>query len=62
MYSIKELKRKIEETRERMYKTYNHNPNDPQVLAISQRLDVLLNEYDQALEKSKKHHLNGNSD
>ncbi|MFD2749932.1 aspartyl-phosphate phosphatase Spo0E family protein [Virgibacillus siamensis] len=52
--SIKELNRKIEETREKMYKTYYHDPNDPQVLVISQCLDVLLNEYNQALKKAKK--------
>ncbi|WP_139343270.1 Spo0E family sporulation regulatory protein-aspartic acid phosphatase [Virgibacillus siamensis] len=51
MCSIKELKRKIEETRKRMYKTYENDPNDPQVLSISQSLDILLNKYDRALKK-----------
>lgn len=28
-----------------MYKAYENNPNDPEVLSISQSLDVLLNKY-----------------
>lgn len=44
-----------------MYKTYENNPNDPQILLISQSLDVLLNKYDH-LRKAKKTNLNGNSD
>ncbi|WP_139343324.1 aspartyl-phosphate phosphatase Spo0E family protein [Virgibacillus siamensis] len=54
MYSLAELKKKIEETRTEMYKTYENNPNNPQVLSISKSLDVLLNHYDQALKEVKK--------
>jgi len=37
-----------------MYKTYEKNPNDPEVLSISQQLDVLLNKYSQLLRNAKK--------
>jgi len=60
--NIKELKRKIEETRQEMYKAYENNPNDPEVLSISQSLDVLLNRYSQALKKTKMQNLDGDSD
>ncbi|ALX48759.1 hypothetical protein AOX59_09090 [Lentibacillus amyloliquefaciens] len=61
MCSIKELKRKIEETRQEMYKAYESDPNDPKFLSISQSLDVLLNKYSQALKKVKKPDIDGDS-
>ena len=45
-----------------MYKAYENNPNDPEVLSISQSLDVLLNRYSQALKKTKMQNLDGDSD
>jgi len=48
---IKELKAKIENLRKKMYQTYENNPNDSQILTISQSLDQLLNE----LERTSKH-------
>ncbi|WP_404455122.1 aspartyl-phosphate phosphatase Spo0E family protein [Virgibacillus necropolis] len=54
MCNINVLKKKIEETRKKMYETYENNPNDPQILTISQSLDVLLNEYGQAFKSAKK--------
>ncbi|WP_430789790.1 Spo0E family sporulation regulatory protein-aspartic acid phosphatase [Virgibacillus flavescens] len=46
MSYINELKEEIENTREKMYRAYENNPMDPQVLVISQELDKLLNEFD----------------
>ncbi|GGF15181.1 hypothetical protein GCM10010954_12240 [Halobacillus andaensis] len=52
--SIKELQEKIEVLRTKMYKTYENNPNDPQLLAISQSLDKLLNELERSMRNEKK--------
>ncbi|GGC76951.1 hypothetical protein GCM10007216_04320 [Thalassobacillus devorans] len=52
--SIKDLQEKIEALRTKMYKTYENNPNDPQLLAISQLLDKLLNELEQSLRNEEK--------
>ncbi|HLR67691.1 aspartyl-phosphate phosphatase Spo0E family protein [Virgibacillus alimentarius] len=48
------LRKKIEETRKMMYETYEKNPNDPEILFISQKLDVLLNKYDRLRKNTKK--------
>ncbi|GGF22770.1 hypothetical protein GCM10010954_21980 [Halobacillus andaensis] len=52
--SIKDLQEKIEALRTKMYKTYENNPNDPQLLAISQSLDKLLNELERSMRNEKK--------
>ncbi|MFC7062351.1 Spo0E family sporulation regulatory protein-aspartic acid phosphatase [Halobacillus seohaensis] len=52
--SINDLKEKIEQTRQKMYRAYKNNPNDPQVLIISQTLDMLLNELERKKGNSKK--------
>ncbi|MFG6147479.1 Spo0E family sporulation regulatory protein-aspartic acid phosphatase [Halobacillus sp. B23F22_1] len=52
--SIKDLQEKIEVLRTKMYKTYENNPNDPQLLAISQSLDKLLNELERSKRNEKK--------
>ncbi|WP_258953990.1 aspartyl-phosphate phosphatase Spo0E family protein [Thalassobacillus devorans] len=45
----------MELLRKKMYQTYENNPQDSQILAISQSLDELLNELDRCLrEKSNK--------
>jgi len=46
---IKQLTYQIEHLRNEMYKTYDTDPNHPQLLALSQSLDKLLNELDQML-------------
>ncbi|ASK64338.1 hypothetical protein CFK37_08850 [Virgibacillus phasianinus] len=53
LYNDQELRKKIEETRQKMYEAYEHNPDDPQVLTISQDLDVLLNKYNQAVKNTQ---------
>ncbi|PAV27844.1 hypothetical protein CIL05_20055 [Virgibacillus profundi] len=45
MSDSNDLIKRIEETRKIMYETYDRRPNDPQLLDISQKLDILLNEY-----------------
>ncbi|ELK46435.1 aspartyl-phosphate phosphatase Spo0E family protein [Halobacillus sp. ACCC02827] len=39
------LERQIEELRVRMYDIYNQNPNDEELLRVSQELDDLLNRF-----------------
>ncbi|MFC7062370.1 Spo0E family sporulation regulatory protein-aspartic acid phosphatase [Halobacillus seohaensis] len=39
-----DLKEQIEFTRQKMYQTYKKNPDDTELLIISQSLDKLLNE------------------
>ncbi|WP_231478676.1 aspartyl-phosphate phosphatase Spo0E family protein [Virgibacillus halodenitrificans] len=41
--TLHDLYKKIEETRQKMYKAYKNDPQGPEVLAISQTLDELLN-------------------
>ncbi|WP_337249656.1 aspartyl-phosphate phosphatase Spo0E family protein [Virgibacillus halodenitrificans] len=43
MNTLPDLYKKIEETREKMYQAYKNDPQSPEVLAISQKLDDLLN-------------------
>ncbi|MFD2750985.1 aspartyl-phosphate phosphatase Spo0E family protein [Virgibacillus siamensis] len=43
----------MEATRNKMYKIYEENPKDPEILCISQKLDVLLNKYDQLRKNTK---------
>ncbi len=39
------LEKQIEELRKHMYDIYNKNPEDPELLRISQDLDDLLNRF-----------------
>ncbi|MCJ0930684.1 Spo0E family sporulation regulatory protein-aspartic acid phosphatase [Virgibacillus halodenitrificans] len=41
--TLHDLYKKIEETRQKMYQAYKNDPQSPEVLAISQTLDDLLN-------------------
>ncbi len=38
------LEKKIEATRKEMYTRFENDPDDPLILAVSQKLDKLLNE------------------
>ncbi|HLS60941.1 MAG TPA: aspartyl-phosphate phosphatase Spo0E family protein [Virgibacillus sp.] len=51
--NIEDLKREIECTRSKMYKAYEKNANDPQILSISQSLDKLLNALEREFENEK---------
>lgn len=51
---IADLQIKIESTREKMYKIYENDPNDPYLLTISQLLDKQLNELNRLLNKERK--------
>ncbi|WP_371925920.1 Spo0E family sporulation regulatory protein-aspartic acid phosphatase [Halobacillus sp. A5] len=51
---INDLKEKVELVRKKMYKVYENNPNDPQLFAISQSLDKLLNELERTMQNEKK--------
>ncbi|MFD1414351.1 aspartyl-phosphate phosphatase Spo0E family protein [Oceanobacillus jeddahense] len=52
MSEIEELNKQIETKRKEMYAVYEKNPNDPNLLKISQSLDKLLNQLDQMLKKT----------
>lgn len=54
MSEIDELNKQIESKRKEMYAVYEKNPNDPNLLKISQSLDKLLNQLDQILKKRSK--------
>lgn len=54
MENIESLKQKIEYTRKQMYDTYEHDPHDPKILGISQKLDGLLNELRRLANVSQK--------
>nr|WP_256522126.1 aspartyl-phosphate phosphatase Spo0E family protein [Halobacillus sp. A5] len=54
MSDINDLKEKVELVRKKMYKVYENNPNDPQLFAISQSLDKLLNELERTMQNEKK--------
>ncbi|WHX27972.1 aspartyl-phosphate phosphatase Spo0E family protein [Virgibacillus halodenitrificans] len=41
--TLHDLYKEIEETRQKMYEAYKNDPQSPEVLAISQTLDDLLN-------------------
>nr|WP_223280666.1 aspartyl-phosphate phosphatase Spo0E family protein [Virgibacillus halodenitrificans] len=43
MNTLHDLYKEIEETRQKMYEAYKNDPQNPEVLAISQTLDDLLN-------------------
>lgn len=49
MSSIKEIIRKIEELRQLMYQLMNERTvlTDPDLVALSQEIDMLLNEYNE---------------
>lgn len=49
-----ELEAKIEEVRTYMYDLYKENPQNPEIIKVSQALDNLLNELNQLLEKIKE--------
>ncbi|WP_268235664.1 aspartyl-phosphate phosphatase Spo0E family protein [Halobacillus andaensis] len=49
--TIKQLEERIEQLRLEMYKAFLENPQDPQVVEISQSLDELLNEYNRLTKK-----------
>ncbi|WP_240339635.1 aspartyl-phosphate phosphatase Spo0E family protein [Halobacillus ihumii] len=51
---IEDLKERIEVLRVKMYKTYENNPNDPQLITISQSLDKLLNELERTTQNEEK--------
>ncbi|WP_173915379.1 aspartyl-phosphate phosphatase Spo0E family protein [Halobacillus sp. Marseille-Q1614] len=44
MSHLENLEKGIESLREKMYGCYMKNPNDPELVKISQELDDLLNE------------------
>ncbi|MCP3032884.1 aspartyl-phosphate phosphatase Spo0E family protein [Halobacillus sp. A1] len=47
------MNEEIEVLRKKMYETYENNPNDSQILVISQALDKLLNELELAVKNKK---------
>ena len=55
MTQLKEIKQKIEELRALMHQLMNEEEvlTDPKLVALSQKLDELLNEYDKLLDQSK---------
>ena len=54
MTQFDEITQKIEELRDSMYQLMNKNGalTDPKLVALSQELDVLLNEYNTLLNQS----------
>jgi len=52
MAQLKEIEQKIEEHRDLMHQLINHKEalTDPKLVVISQKLDELLNEYDDLLD------------
>lgn len=54
MHKIIILREQIEIMRKKMYEIYEKNPEDPELLAISEKLDVLLNRYDRLRKKRTK--------
>ncbi|SDJ82485.1 aspartyl-phosphate phosphatase Spo0E family protein [Sediminibacillus albus] len=56
MKEIEEMEKKIENLRVRMYQVFQFNPDSPEILKLSQRLDDALNQFD-LLKKGQ----NGNS-
>ncbi|MYL58677.1 Spo0E family sporulation regulatory protein-aspartic acid phosphatase [Virgibacillus halodenitrificans] len=49
--TLHDLYKEIEETRQKMYEAYKNDPQSPEVLAISQTLDKLLNKLDRIKRK-----------
>lgn len=58
MKSIVELNRKIEEVREKMNMLIGQKDEklDDEVIIISKYLDILLNEYEEAMNEKNKHY------
>jgi len=52
MTQLREITQKIEELRDLMHQLINEKEvlTDPRLVALSQKLDVLLNEYDELLD------------
>ncbi|WP_442970616.1 aspartyl-phosphate phosphatase Spo0E family protein [Roseburia sp. 1XD42-34] len=44
----------MERLRKKMYEIYKNDPNDSQILIVSQELDALLNELDRVENKENK--------
>ncbi|WP_371809634.1 Spo0E family sporulation regulatory protein-aspartic acid phosphatase [Halobacillus sp. Marseille-Q1614] len=53
----KDLEKRIEKLRQRMYRLYNEDPLDPQVVKVSQSIDELLNERRNQLTHQKERRL-----
>ena len=53
MEQIEEITRKVDELRQLLYKLINEKPSltDTELVALSQRVDKLLNEYDKLVSK-----------
>lgn len=52
MSEINKLNKQIEAKRKEMYAAYEKDPNDPNLLKISQSLDNLLNQLDRISNKT----------
>ncbi|MCT1902134.1 aspartyl-phosphate phosphatase Spo0E family protein [Oceanobacillus sojae] len=52
MSEINKLNKQIEAKRKEMYAVYEKDPNDPNLLKISQSLDNLLNQLDRISNKT----------
>ncbi|GGP07385.1 hypothetical protein GCM10011346_03160 [Oceanobacillus neutriphilus] len=52
MSEINKLNKQIEAKRKEMYAVYEKDPNDPNLLIISQSLDNLLNQLDRISNKT----------
>lgn len=52
MSEINKLNKQIEAKRKEMYAAYEKDPNDPNLLRISQSLDKLLNQLDRISNKT----------
>ena len=55
MISVYEITKKIEELRELMYQLMNEKTllTDPDLVALSQEIDKLLNKYNELIKKKK---------
>lgn len=51
---MKELEKKIEQLREKMYQAYNQQQDEEIILKISTQLDQLLNEQNRRMTNIKK--------
>jgi len=51
---LKELEKKIEQLREKMYQAYNQKQDEEVILKISTQLDQLLNEQNRRMTNIKK--------